>query len=154
MALDLDQQLWQAARQGNLVIVQIILTAGVDINTRDQFGNTALNLAAEAGHVEIVRYLLDSGADIENLGGAQKTPLMNATFAGHTQVVELLLQHQARINRDLIGSLQLKVNILHENAELGMVYPAGAQAWQNFLDYMVQQWEKQIAQQKLARPEP
>lgn len=146
MVLNLDQQLWQAARQGNLATVQAALGAGATVNSRDQFGDTALNLAAEFGHIEIVRYLLEAGADIENLGGAQKTPLMNAAFAGQTQIVQLLLQHQTQINRDLIWSLQLKVNILHENAELGMVYPAAAQAWQKFLDYMVEKWEEQTAQ--------
>jgi len=52
-------------------------------------------------------------------------------------VVKLLLDDGAQINRDLMSSLQLKVNILVENAEAGMVLPDAVEAWQQFLSYMV-----------------
>ena len=139
----LDQQLRQAANQGDLSAVDEALAQGADVDARGEYGDTVLNLAAESGHHGVVARLLDAGADIENLGGADKTPLMNATFAGNVKVVELLLSRGARVTHDLLSSLQMKVNILQENAEAGMVNPAAAEAWQGFLGYMVQQWHEQ-----------
>ena len=67
----------------------------------DEFGDTALNLAAEHGHKDVVQHLLDKGADIHNLGGADKTPIMNAAFAGNIGIVRLLLEKGARVTDDL-----------------------------------------------------
>ena len=138
-----DQQLHEAAREGDLSAVDEALAQGAHVDAKGDFDDTALNLAAEAGHVEIAERLLEAGADIENLGGADKTPLMNATFAGNVKVVDLLLSRGARVSHDLLSSLQMKVNILLENAEAGMVNPAAAEAWKGFLDFMVQQWHEQ-----------
>jgi len=143
MEMTLDQQLRQAASEGNLSAVNEALTQGAGVNARGEFGDTALNLAAESGHADIVERLIEAGADLENLGGADMTPLMNATFAGNVKVVELLLDRGARISHDLLSSLQMKVNILEENAEEGMVNPAAVEAWRGFLDFMVKTWQEQ-----------
>ena len=143
MAITSDTPLQAAARDLDLTAVNELLTQGASVDARGEYGDTALNLAAENGHVEVVARLLDAGANIENLGGADKTPLMCAAFAGHVKVVQFLLEKGALINHDLLSSLQLKVNILEENAEDGMVNPAAAQAWHRFLDYMVENWKRQ-----------
>src|SRR5205085_3945393 len=51
--------------------------------------------------------------------------------------VRLLLAHGARVSNDLLSSVQLKVDILEENAEAGMVYPEAAASWRAFLDFLV-----------------
>jgi ankyrin repeat protein len=142
-----NETLWQAARDGDLDAINSGLSQGAQINARGSYGDTALNLAAENGHLAVVERLLEAGADIENLGGADKTPLMNAAFAGHTRIVQALLHKGARISHDLLSSLQLKVNILEENAEAGMVNPAAAEAWRNFLEYMIEKWKEQNPQE-------
>ncbi|MEK6288591.1 MAG: ankyrin repeat domain-containing protein [Acidobacteriota bacterium] len=124
MTNQLDQQLRQAAQTGNLEAVDEALNRGANFNTPDEIGDTALNLAAEFGHIEVVLRLLDARADNEHLGGGQKTPLMNATFAGQTPVVKLLLSRGARINRDLLSSLELKVSIAEENTKTDLDYVA------------------------------
>ncbi len=145
MATTPDKQLWDAAREGDLNAVLEALSQGANINARGEFGDTALNLAAEHGHVEVIERLLEAGADIENLGGADKTPLMNATFAGHSSSVQLLLDRGALVSRSLLSSLQMKVSILEENAEAGMVNPAAAEAWRRFLEFMVKTWQEQTS---------
>lgn len=145
----LNQQLWEAAVEGSPNAISIALRRGAQVNAREQYGDSALNMAAERGHVDAVETLLKAGADIENLGGADKTPLMNAAFAGQIKVVNLLLRRGARINRDLINTLQLKVNILEENAESGMVFPEAVEAWQKFLDFMIERWREQNEQGSL-----
>ena len=143
MTTQIDQQLWQAARDGSVENMIKALNQGADINSRGEYGDTALNLAAENGHAEAVERLMELGANIENLGGADKTPLMNASFAGHIPIVQSLLNKGARINTDLLSSLQMKVNILEENAENGMVLQSGVDAWRGFLEFMIKQWQAQ-----------
>jgi len=143
MATEIDQQLWQAARDGDVEGINTAINQGADVNSRGEYDDTALNLAAEYGHAEAVERLVELGADIENLGGAAKTPLMNASFAGNIKIVKNLLDKGARINTDLLSSLQLKVNILEENAENGMVLQSGVDAWRGFLEFMVKKWQEQ-----------
>ncbi len=137
MTTNADEQFRQAAVDGNLDGVIEALTIGADVNARGEYGDTALNEAAERGHIDVVRHLIESGADIDNKGGADKTPVMNAAFAGHVPVVRLLLEHGATINNDLLSSVQLKVSILEENAEAGMVRPDAVDAWKGFLNFLI-----------------
>ena len=140
-----DKALLEAARNGDFEGVKMSLKAGADINAKEEYGDTALNLCAENGHLDIVKYLAESGADIENLGGAAKTPVMNAAFAGHAEIVMFLISKGALISNDLLSSVQMKVNILEENAEAGMVKPEGVTAWKEFLNYLISEREKQDA---------
>ncbi len=57
-------QLAKAARQGDLATVRALLAAGVDVNARDEYGFTALMLAAHANRADIVRVLIAAGADL------------------------------------------------------------------------------------------
>lgn len=137
MTTETDRRLMQAAYDGNPSAVNAALSDGAQVNARAEFGDTALNEAAEHGHLEVVRRLIEAGADVHNLGGADKTPIMNAAFAGHVEIVRLLLEHGARVSDDLLSSVQLKINILEENAEAGMVLPEAAEAWKGFLDLLI-----------------
>ncbi len=58
--------LWHLAVEKNSVpLLEIINTLGLDINARDDQGNTALHYAAmKANHTDVLRYLISKGADI------------------------------------------------------------------------------------------
>lgn len=146
-----NQQLLHAAVAGDLAGVEAALQAGADPDARGQLGDTALNEAAQRGHLDVARRLLEAGANLENVGGADLTPVMNAAFAGHFAVVQLLLNRGARVNHDLMSSLQLKVNIVAENAEAGMVLPEAVDAWKQFLSYMVTAQLRQHLPELVAR---
>ncbi|KAL8664795.1 MAG: hypothetical protein Q9202_002798 [Teloschistes flavicans] len=63
--LDLSEgfkKLCEACRRGDLKLCQEIITAGVNINARDEFDYSPLILASLCGHYEVVRLLLESGA--------------------------------------------------------------------------------------------
>jgi len=151
MMTQADQQLLQAASEGNLSEVIKSLEKGANVNAREQFGDTALNQAARYGHIEVVKRLLEAGADIENKGGADLTPLMNAALprqpsAGHFEIVQLLLARGALVTQDLMQNVQLRINILEENAEAGMVNPEAVAGWIWFLKFL------QLAQIKQLTP--
>jgi ankyrin repeat protein len=129
-----DQRLRDSAAAGDANALHAALADGADVNGRGEFGDSALNYAAERGHADIVDLLIAAGADIENRGGADKTPLMNAAFAGNIGIVRRLLGAGARISDELLQGLSVKVSILEENAENGMVRQDAAAAWRSFLD--------------------
>ena len=143
MTRSLDHRLRECASNGNLDGIDGALGDGADVNARAEFGDTALNLAAQHGHVEIAQRLLDAGADIENKGGADMTPLMNAVVSAHTAVVRLMLENGARVSDDLLRSVQLKVDILEENAQSGMVRPEAVEAWRRFLEFLIEKQQHQ-----------
>lgn len=138
-----DEALRRAVGDNDVAAVEAALAAGADPNARAEYGDTALNVAAGSGERGIVERLLDAGADIENRGGADLTPLMNAALGGHVDVTRLLLDRGARVDRGLLSSLQMKVGILEENAEAGMVLPSAAEAWRGFLEFLIGKWKEQ-----------
>ena len=69
---------------------QIFALVQQEINARDDYGDTALMLAARYGHKEIAQALLDKGAnpDAQDKGGY--TALMLAAHKGHKEIAGLL----------------------------------------------------------------
>src|SRR5450432_2062295 len=64
-AKDANEDLLSAARSGDLATVKIAIESGAALETRTQYGQTPLYLAAMNGHEEVVRYLLDKGASTD-----------------------------------------------------------------------------------------
>ena len=60
---DRELALREAAYEGRLKIVSLLLTSGVDINAKDSWGQTALMKAASFGQKRVVKFLLQSGSD-------------------------------------------------------------------------------------------
>lgn len=68
-----------ATRQGDAAVVSTLLKAGVDPNTRDGIGATALMHAAAFGSLETLRVLLDGAADVNASSNGGGTALIWAT---------------------------------------------------------------------------
>lgn len=80
---------------GNLDIVQMLLDAGADPNSKDKNGRTPLSLAAENGFTAIIEALLKNNR-LEMGGDAQKDtvgrlPLSWVARNGHVDAVRKLL---------------------------------------------------------------
>ncbi|KAI0033404.1 ankyrin [Vararia minispora EC-137] len=65
-------------------------TAGLDVNERDQYGYTALHLAADRGHLTTVKALIAKGADATLKDPDEMNALDLAKCAGHDEIVALL----------------------------------------------------------------
>ncbi len=82
-----------AARTGNADTVKSLLTSpNVDINGRDEHGNTPLIEAARFGHDEVVTALLVAKADVNAKNNQGKTALIVAAEGGHDQTARTLTQ--------------------------------------------------------------
>ena len=93
----LDDQLLEAASNGDLASIRDLLARGADIDARDDYGWTALMVASESGEVAAVELLLDRGADIDARDDYGGTALMEASAYGGVAAVELLLDRGADI---------------------------------------------------------
>lgn len=64
----LNEQLMEAASNGDLVRLKALLSKGADVNARDQIGSTPLIVASFRGKTDVVKLLLEKGADSEARG--------------------------------------------------------------------------------------
>jgi RNA polymerase sigma factor (sigma-70 family) len=78
---------------GQLDVVEMMLVDGVDVNARDEEGQTLLHWAARQGNLEVVEFLLKHGADGSQTDHNGKTPLQTAQANGNQAIIRLL-QHQ------------------------------------------------------------
>ena len=97
---DKDKAFWEAAKSGNLEVVQRLLSEGVDVDIYSStvgvdFGCTALFWAAKHNHKEIAQFLLDKEAYIDAGAGMGGSPLYIAAYEGHSEIVELLISEGA-----------------------------------------------------------
>nr|XP_037277637.1 LOW QUALITY PROTEIN: ankyrin repeat and SAM domain-containing protein 1A-like [Rhipicephalus microplus] len=100
-----EQELLEASRNGNLAVVERILSQrakktgplaslrrGPGTNAHDPSGYTSLHHSALNGHREIVALLLDHEASANAVDGRGCTPLHLAAWTGNLDVVRLLLE--------------------------------------------------------------
>jgi hypothetical protein len=97
-------QLNYFANEGMIESVKrMLLIKGIEIESKDSYGNTPLINAAFNGEVEICKLLLDHGAKIESKNNDGFTPLLSACLEGHLSVISLLINRgadvEARTNR-------------------------------------------------------
>jgi len=62
LAADVNDDLLDAARKGDLDTVKALIDKGAPIEAKTSYGQTPLYLAAMSGHEAVVRFLLDKGA--------------------------------------------------------------------------------------------
>lgn len=109
---ELNDQLFEAVRKGDVAAVTAALDHGADVNAKFRYGQTALFKAAERGHTEVAKVLLDRGADVkvkDTFYGA--TAMTWALDHDHTDIVRLLLV------KDTDGAEDVLMTGVRENKE-------------------------------------
>lgn len=87
---DLKSKFLHASEQGHKDIVDILITQGVDINTKNADGMTALMFAARQGLIELTSMLIRKGTDVNAKDNYGKTALLFAAHNGCTDIVSVL----------------------------------------------------------------
>lgn len=98
-----------ALHAGNdVAIIEILLSSGVHIDTKDADGNTPLIMAAASANVDAVNYLLTKGADQDVKGRLGRNTLHAAAQGGNVAIVETMLSLGLHINsKDSVGDTPL-----------------------------------------------
>jgi ankyrin repeat protein len=96
-----------AAKFGNTGILSRELDDGVDINTQDADGCTALYYACQQGHIQAVRLLIKKGAISSTRNNDGFHALEIAAAKCHSDITEIILEHgaDADLNREGFSAL-------------------------------------------------
>ena len=84
------QGFFQAVNDGDLDSVVLSIETGIDIDTRDDRGATALHIAAYRGQIDIAEYLILQGADLTLVNNDGLTALATAEYVRHAPLVMIL----------------------------------------------------------------
>lgn len=127
--------LHRAISRNQLLVAQLLIEAGVDVNARDANGYTPLQLAINKGEdnifgrrgyeqkgIEIVQILLKYAADPNVQDENGYTPLHWAANYGNIQLVEELLKHTEII--ELLQEDKVETNVPHKNEFTPLHYAA------------------------------
>ena len=88
-----------AAQMGQLAVVDLLLSRGLDPNTRERGDETcAMHWAAAHGHLDVVRRLADAGGDVVGRGDDHEIEVIGwasvwdgCDDAAHREIVDFLV---------------------------------------------------------------
>ncbi|KAL3131959.1 hypothetical protein ABBQ38_007655 [Trebouxia sp. C0009 RCD-2024] len=83
--------LWDAARYGDLEATEDFIAIGKDVNAADPDGRTPLHYAVAYDQQDVMRALIDASANLESEDNKQNTPLHYACGYGRGGCVETLI---------------------------------------------------------------
>ena len=90
--------IWNAARDGDVKAIELLIAKGKDVNAIDDNDRTPLSIASLLGRTEAAKRLVESGADVRLRARGNQTVLHLAAFLGHSGIVRFLLEQDADIN--------------------------------------------------------
>ena len=88
----------QSAEKGDLKAVQLFLAAGIDGNSQDATGSTALMVAAKTGRTDVVNKLLEQKLNLDLQNKQGENALMLAAANNQADIVKLLLKKNVDSN--------------------------------------------------------
>ncbi|KAL9329518.1 hypothetical protein ACSQ67_004521 [Phaseolus vulgaris] len=95
--LDSTMQLLFMACRGDVRGVEDLLNEGIDVNSIDLDGRTALHIAACEGHAEVARLLLTRKANIDARDRWGSTAAADAKYYGNTEIYYMLKARGAKV---------------------------------------------------------
>ena len=111
------QRWWDALREPNTDIVNILLRNGFDIETKNKItGDTALIQCCKNGRINYVNVLLQYKCNINYQNKHGNTALMKAIRHGRENIVCRLLQERGSIDVDIknhVGDAAISIALKH-----------------------------------------
>jgi len=95
--LDLNNALFQAAREGDRDKVSSLVEAGADVNAKGKNGITPV-IQVDPKCLPVMEYLIAQGADVNYTGFSEGSVLMLAAHAGEAEIVKRLIALGADVN--------------------------------------------------------
>ncbi|BAZ00521.1 hypothetical protein NIES37_45130 [Tolypothrix tenuis PCC 7101] len=94
------QKFFDAVMEGDTTTVRQLVAQGLDINSLNEDGSTAVHCAVVGGNVKMIELLAELGVDLNRLNEDGKTPLMSAIgmYAFQARALRALIRAGADIN--------------------------------------------------------
>lgn len=93
-----QQQFLLAARRGDLNTLRWHLANGVDVDTRDENGRTALLIATYSNEIAVAKLLIDASADVNAKDAIDDSPYLYAGAEGRLEILLLTLDAGADLS--------------------------------------------------------
>ena len=87
---DQEKALFEAVEKGEVETIEELANAGVDLDVKNEHGETALHRAATLGNLRVIETLYLEGAYIQETNRSGETPRDTARFNGNLQAKHLL----------------------------------------------------------------
>lgn len=116
-----DRNLWRAAKDGNLAVVELLVSQGITVEKMNEF---ALVPAVVREHFDIVKFLVEKGADVQ-------MAICPALNSGNVMIAEYLIKYGADIRPSMDMALYWSIVYDHRYmvkflVEHGAIYPKDA----------------------------
>ena len=102
--IDESNNIFLAAKNGNIGAVRQHLASGADVNLLRKWGGktwTTLHWAAWGGRKETAELLIEKGAEVNAKDDGDETPLDFAIKGKHTKIADLLRKHGGKTAEEL-----------------------------------------------------
>lgn len=87
----MSEQLFKVVEGKEVDRVRDLLDKGVDINSQDTQGRTAIMIATYANDVEMVKVLIAEGADVDIQDNMLNNPFLYAGAEGYMEILKLMI---------------------------------------------------------------
>lgn len=108
-----------AARNGDLLIVKLLMDAGADVTFHAAGDETPLMAAAANGHLDVARIFVEKGAEVNKELTGDGTALLVAARWGQLEVVKYLISQGADPNAKVSGDGTPLINAVR-NGHIGV----------------------------------
>lgn len=89
-----------AVNKNDLTSIESLINDGVDVNSKDESGDSALHKAVELGNLELAKLLVDKGANVNITDQDNATPLHWCATFHRPEIAKLLLENGANVNAE------------------------------------------------------
>ncbi len=95
---DGNTPLFYAIKNNQNKIAKYLISAGADINAKNDNGTSPMHIAAQSGNIKMAKFLLKKGAQLEAKDNGNATPLYYAAASNQDKMVKYLLSKGANPN--------------------------------------------------------
>ncbi|MEL6986457.1 MAG: ankyrin repeat domain-containing protein [Bacteroidota bacterium] len=93
-----NAKVFEIVQEGSIKDLKALLKQGVDVNSSDDTGQTALMVAAWRNQMDMAKFLIEKGADVNQSSSSGLTALHYAALENHAEMAQLLLSHNAKVD--------------------------------------------------------
>ncbi|MFN2427164.1 MAG: ankyrin repeat domain-containing protein [Candidatus Binatia bacterium] len=135
----LEDRYFDAARRGDLAMLQVCIEKGIQPSIKDELGRSALALAVrDARNLEMAEFLHARGVAMDDADAVGRSPLHEAAGHGDTRITVWLLENGADVSRkDMQGRTPLHNAVMGGSRAVAVLLldaKADANARDNFQD--------------------